>query len=145
MQRNAAYSAAGTLLAQLPVEKFEEAVIKAVKLNERARHTIRRILYIKPVLLAVVRELRVSRLMNIFIYLLLLLAIFQRSGFQTTPFVIMRGSIVRRRWAWEIQSRWKYAVSLVADNGLANWYSKHFLSGRQRKKYIDECGNCNFF
>jgi len=86
-------SCAGTLMAQLPVEKFEEAVVKAVKLNERfvPPYESGASLYIRPILFGSGPQVGVKPADEyMFIVFVTPVGPYFKGGFQTTPFVIMR-------------------------------------------------------
>jgi len=143
-------SCAGTLMAQLPVEKFEEAVVKAVKLNERfvPPYESGASLYIRPILFGSGPQVGVKPADEyMFIVFVTPVGPYFKGGFQTTPFVIMREydrSAPLGMGKYKVGGN--YAASLVAGQRAHELgYSKYLLSGCQRKKYIDECGAANFF
>jgi branched-chain amino acid aminotransferase len=143
-------SAAGTLMAQLPVEKFEEAVIKAVKLNERfvPPYESGASLYIRPVLFGSGPQVGVKPADEyMFILFVTPVGPYFKGGFQTTPFVIMREydrSAPLGMGKYKVGGN--YAASLVAGQRAHELgYSNIFYLDAKEKKYIDECGAANFF
>ena len=143
-------SAAGTMMAKVPVEKFEEAVIKAVKLNERfvPPYESGASLYIRPVLFGSGPQVGVKPSDEyIFIVFVTPVGPYFKGGFQTTPFVIMREydrSAPLGMGKYKVGGN--YAASLVAgERAHQLGYSNIFYLDAKEKKYIDECGAANFF
>ncbi len=143
-------SCAGTLMAQLPVEKFEEAVLKAVKLNERfiPPYESGASLYIRPFLFGVGAQVGVRPADEyLFIVFVTPVGPYFKGGFQTTPFVIMREfdrSAPLGMGKYKVGGN--YAASLVAGQKAHELgYSNIFYLDAKEKKYIDECGAANFF
>ena len=83
----------GTLMAKLPVEKFQEAVLKAVKMNERfvPPYESGASLYIRPILFGTGAQVGVKPA-NEYMFIVFVTPVgpYFKGGFQTTPFVIMR-------------------------------------------------------
>ncbi len=143
-------SCAGTLMAQLPTEKFEEAVTKAVKLNERfiPPYESGASLYIRPFLFGVGAQVGVKPADEyLFIVFVTPVGPYFKGGFQTTPFVIMREfdrSAPLGMGKYKVGGN--YAASLVAGQKAHELgYSNIFYLDAKEKKYIDECGAANFF
>jgi branched-chain amino acid aminotransferase len=143
-------SAAGTMMAEVPVEKFEEAVIKAVKLNERfvPPYESGASLYIRPVLFGSGPQVGVKPSGEyIFVIFVTPVGPYFKGGFQTTPFVIMREydrSAPLGMGKFKVGGN--YAASLVAgERAHQLGYSNIFYLDAKEKKYIDECGAANFF
>ncbi len=143
-------SCAGTLMAQLPVEKFEEAVIKAVKMNERfiPPYESGASLYIRPFLFGTGAQVGVKPATEyLFIVFVTPVGPYFKGGFQTTPFVIMREydrSAPLGMGKFKVGGN--YAASLVAgERAHQMGYSNIFYLDAKEKKYIDECGAANFF
>lgn len=110
-------SCEGTLMAKLPVEKFEEAVLKAVKLNERfiPPYESGASLYIRPVLFGTGAQVGVKPADEyVFIDFCNSGGSLFQGGFQTTPFVIMREYVVRLLGMGKFKVGGNYAASLVA-------------------------------
>jgi len=143
-------SCAGTMMAQLPIEKFEEAVLKAVKLNERfiPPYESGASLYIRPFLFGTGPQVGVKPATEyLFIVFVTPVGPYFKGGFQTTPFVIMREfdrSAPLGMGKYKVGGN--YAASLVAgEKAHELGYSNIFYLDAKEKKYIDECGAANFF
>lgn len=143
-------SSEGTMMAVLPIEKFEEAVMKAVKLNERfvPPYESGASLYIRPVLFGTGAQVGVKPA-NEYMFILFVTPVgpYFKGGFQTTPFVIMREfdrSAPLGMGKYKVGGN--YAASLVAGAKAHELgYSNVFYLDAKEKKYIDECGAANFF
>ena len=143
-------SCEGTMMAQLPIEKFEEAVVKAVKLNERfvPPYESGASLYIRPFLFGTGAQVGVKPSSDyMFILFVSPVGPYFKGGFQTTPFVIMREfdrSAPLGMGKYKVGGN--YAASLVAGAKAHELgYSNVFYLDAVEKKYIDECGAANFF
>jgi branched-chain amino acid aminotransferase len=143
-------SSVGTMMAILPIEKFEEAVVKAVKLNERfvPPYESGAALYIRPFLFGTGAQVGVKPA-NEYMFILFVTPVgpYFKGGFQTTPFVIMREfdrSAPLGMGKYKVGGN--YAASLVAGAKAHELgYSNVFYLDAIEKKYIDECGAANFF
>ena len=143
-------SCAGTMMAVLPVEKFEEAVIKAVKLNARfvPPYESGAALYIRPCLFGTGAQVGVKPA-NEYMFVLFVTPVgpYFKGGFQTTPFVIMREfdrSAPLGMGKYKVGGN--YAASLIAGAKAHELgYSNVFYLDAKEKKYIDVCGAANFF
>jgi len=143
-------SSEGTLMAKVPVEVFEEAVLKAVKMNERfvPPYESGASLYIRPVLFGSGPQVGVKPATEyMFIVFVTPVGPYFKGGFQTTPFVIMREydrSAPLGMGKYKVGGN--YAASLVAGQRAHELgYSNIFYLDAKEKKYIDECGAANFF
>lgn len=143
-------SSAGTMMAKVPVELFEEAVLKVVKLNERfvPPYESGASLYIRPVLFGSGPQVGVKPAEEyMFIIFVTPVGPYFKGGFQTTPFVIMREfdrSAPLGMGKYKVGGN--YAASLVAGQKAHELgYSNIFYLDAKEKKYIDECGAANFF
>jgi branched-chain amino acid aminotransferase len=143
-------SSVGTMMAILPIEKFEEAVVKAVKLNERfvPPYESGASLYIRPFLFGTGAQVGVKPASEyMFIIFVTPVGPYFKGGFQTTPFVIMREfdrSAPLGMGKYKVGGN--YAASLVAGQKAHELgYSNVFYLDAREKKYIDECGAANFF
>jgi branched-chain amino acid aminotransferase len=143
-------SSVGTMMAILPIEKFEEAVVKAVKLNERfvPPYESGAALYIRPFLFGTGAQVGVKPASE-YMFMLFVTPVgpYFKGGFQTTPFVIMREfdrSAPLGMGKYKVGGN--YAASLVAGAKAHELgYSNVFYLDAIEKKYIDECGAANFF
>ena len=143
-------SSHGTMMAVLPIEKFEEAVLKVVKLNERfvPPYESGASLYIRPFLFGTGPQVGVKPAAEyMFIVFVTPVGPYFKGGFQTTPFVIMREfdrSAPLGMGKYKVGGN--YAASLVAGAKAHELgYSNVFYLDAKEKKYIDECGAANFF
>lgn len=143
-------SCEGTMMAKLPLDKFQEAVVKAVKLNERfvPPYESGASLYIRPVLFGTGAQVGVKPAAEyMFILFVTPVGPYFKGGFQTTPFVIMREfdrSAPLGMGKFKVGGN--YAASLVAGAKAHQLgYSNVFYLDAVEKKYIDECGAANFF
>ncbi len=143
-------SSYGTMMAKMPVEKFEEAVLKAVQLNVKfvPPYESGATLYIRPVLFGSGPQVGVKPATEYtFIIFVTPVGPYFKGGFQTTPFVIMREydrSAPLGMGKYKVGGN--YAASLVAGQRAHELgYSNIFYLDAKEKKYIDECGAANFF
>jgi branched-chain amino acid aminotransferase len=143
-------SAQGIKLAELPVEVFEKAVVEAVKRNRRfvPPSDSGASLYIRPVLLGTSAQVGVSPATEyVFIVFVTPVGPYFKSGFQPTPYAIMRGfDRAAPLGTGTIKVGGNYAASLVAGEiAHQKGYSAVLYLDPKEKKYIDECGPANFF
>lgn len=143
-------SCAGIMMSQLPIDKFEEAVVKAIQLNDRfvPPYGSGASLYIRPFLFGIGPQLGVKPATEyLFIVFVAPVGPYFKGGFQTTPFVIMRQydrSAPLGTGKYKVGGN--YAASLVAGKHAHELgYSNVFYLDAREKKYIDECGAANFF
>ncbi len=140
----------GILMEPLPVEKFREAVIKVVQLNERfiPPYGSGASLYIRPFLFGISPQLGVKPA-NKYLFVVFVSPVgpYFKGGFSTTPFVIMRQydrSAPLGTGKYKVGGN--YAASLVAGKHAQELgYSNIFYLDAREKKFIDECGAANFF
>lgn len=140
----------GTMMAKFPVDKFQEAVVKAVKLNERfvPPYESGAALYIRPVLFGTGAQVGVNPAKEyMFVIFVTPVGPYFKGGFQTTPFVIMRQydrSAPLGMGKFKVGGN--YAASMVPnEHSHSLGYSNIFYLDAKEKKYIDECGAANFF
>ncbi len=140
----------GIMMAKLPLEKFKEAVLMAVKLNERfvPPYESGASLYIRPLLIGTSAQVGVKPATEYeFIIFVTPVGPYFKGGFQTTPFVIMRQydrAAPLGTGTYKVGGN--YAASLVAGNHAHELgYSAVFYLDAKEKQYIDECGAANFF
>ncbi len=140
----------GILMAQLPIEKFTEAVELAVKKNLHfvPPYGSGASLYVRPVLFGSGPEIGVKPSGEyMFIVFVMPVGPYFPEGFKPTDLVIMRKY---DRAAPQGTGKYKvggnYAASLVAGKkAKAGHYSAVLYLDSREKKYIDECGPANFF
>lgn len=140
----------GTLMAELPVEVFEETVLKAVKLNERfvPPYGSGASLYIRPLLIGTSPQVGVKPASEyLFVVFVTPVGPYFKEGFKPTPVAILRGyDRAAPLGTGTIKIGGNYAASLVAgDKAHKMGYSAVLYLDAKEKKYLDECGPANFF
>lgn len=143
-------SCRGILMQELPVELFEEAVIKAVKMNERfvPPYESGSSLYIRPLLIGTSAQVGVKPAKEyLFVVFVTPVGPYFKEGFKPTPIVILRSyDRAAPLGTGTIKVGGNYAASLVAGNKAQELgYSAVLYLDAKEKKYIDECGPANFF
>lgn len=144
------HSCAGILMEQLPIEKFNEAVIKAIKLNERfvPPYESGSSLYIRPLLIGTGPQIGVRPASEyLFIVFVMPVGPYFKEGFKTTPVCILRGyDRAAPLGTGTLKVGGNYAASLVPGHKAHDMgYSAVLYLDAKEKKYIDECGPANFF
>ena len=143
-------SSRGILLAEVPVELFEKAVLEAVKRNLHfvPPYESGSSLYIRPVLFGTSPQVGVQPAKEyLFIVFVTPVGPYFKEGFKPTPVVILRKyDRAAPQGTGTIKVGGNYAASLVAG-GIAHdkGYSAVLYLDSKEKKYIDECGPANFF
>ncbi len=140
----------GTLMAELPVEKFKEAVLKVVKLNERfiPPYESGATLYIRPLLIGTGAQVGVHPA-NEYLFIVFVTPVgpYFKGGFATTPYVVIREydrAAPLGTGCFKVGGN--YAASLRANKKAHDLgYSCEFYLDSKEKKYIDEAGAANFF
>lgn len=143
-------SADGILMPQVPVDLFKEAVIKAVKLNERfiPPYGYGATLYIRPFLVGVGATVGVKP-SNEFLFSVFVTPVgpYFKGGFSTGDYMIVRDydrSAPLGTGIFKVGGN--YAASLKANKKAHDLgYMSEFYLDAKEKKYIDECGAANFF
>jgi len=140
----------GILMAKLPVEKFKEAILKAVKLNERfvPPYESGASLYIRPVLFGTSAQVGVHPASEYtFIVFVTPVGPYFKGGFSCNPYVIIREfDRAAPLGTGTFKIGGNYAASLRANKKAHDMgYSSEFYLDAKEKKYIDECGAANFF
>ena len=153
MEENAARlqsTCRGTLMAELPTERFCEAVEKVVRLNERfvPPYESGATLYIRPLLIGTGIQVGV-RPADEYMFVLFVTPVgpYFKGGFSANPYVITREY---DRAAPLGTGRFKIGGNYVASLRASKWahdkgYAAEFYLDAKEKKYIDECGAANFF
>lgn len=140
----------GIMMAELPVELFEEMVLLAVKNNERfvPPYESGASLYIRPLLIGTSAQVGVKPAME-YTFLIFVTPVgpYFKEGFKPTPMVIMREydrAAPLGTGTYKVGGN--YAASLKSGE-LAHQkgYSAVLYLDAKEKKYIDECGPANFF
>lgn len=143
-------SSRGIMMAELPVAKFEEAVRKVVKLNERfiPPYESGSSLYIRPLLIGTGAQVGVKP-SDEYLFLVFVTPVgpYFKGGFKTSPVCIMRDyDRAAPLGTGTIKVGGNYAASLVAgEKAHKGGYAAVLYLDPKEKKYIDECGPANFF
>ena len=143
-------SSQGILMAEVPIELFEKAVVEAVKLNLRfvPPYESGASLYVRPVLFGTSAQVGVKPATEyLFIVFVTPVGPYFKGGFKPTPVVILRGyDRAAPHGTGTIKVGGNYAASLVAGEiAHEKGYSAVLYLDSKEKKYIDECGPANFF
>ncbi|MDR1623664.1 MAG: branched-chain amino acid aminotransferase [Tannerellaceae bacterium] len=143
-------SSRGIVMAEFPVEKFEEAVRKVVKLNERfvPPYGSGASLYIRPLLIGLGAQVGVAPASEyMFLVFVTPVGPYFKSGFKPAPVCIMRSyDRAAPQGTGTIKVGGNYAASLIAGRkAQENGYAAVLYLDPKEKKYLDECGPANFF
>lgn len=140
----------GILMPELSTEKFREAVLKVVKMNERfiPPYESGASLYIRPLLIGTGAQVGVHPADEyLFIIFVTPVGPYFKGGFACNPYVIVRDydrSAPLGTGCYKVGGN--YAASLLANKKAHDaGYSSEFYLDAKEKKYIDECGAANFF
>ncbi len=143
-------SCRGIMMPELPVEKFEEAVRKVVRLNERfiPPYESGASLYVRPLLIGLGAQVGVRPATEyLFIVFVTPVGPYFKDGFKPTPVVILRGydrAAPLGTGTYKVGGN--YAASLAAgEKAHELGYSAVLYLDAKEKKYVDECGPANFF
>ncbi len=143
-------SCRGIMMAELPVEHFEEMVLLAVKKNERfvPPYGSGASLYIRPLMIGTSAQVGVKPATE-YTFLIFVTPVgpYFKEGFKPTPMVILREydrAAPLGTGTYKVGGN--YAASLKSGQ-LAHemGYSAVLYLDAREKKYIDECGPANFF
>ncbi|WP_294072700.1 branched-chain amino acid aminotransferase [Proteiniphilum sp. UBA1028] len=143
-------SCRGIMMAELPVDLFEEMVLLVVKKNERfvPPYESGASLYIRPLLIGTSAQVGVKPAKE-YTFLIFVTPVgpYFKEGFKPTPMVIMREydrAAPLGTGTYKVGGN--YAASLKSGE-LAHemGYSAVLYLDAKEKKYIDECGPANFF
>ena len=140
----------GIMMAELPVELFEECIIKVVKANERfvPPYESGASLYIRPLLFGTSAQVGVSPATEYtFLVFVTPVGPYFKEGFKPTPMAIMREfdrAAPLGTGTYKVGGN--YAASMQSGVKAAKMgYSAVVYLDAKDKKYIDECGPANFF
>lgn len=143
-------SCRGIMMAELPVELFEEMVLMAVKKNIRfvPPYGSGASLYIRPLLIGTSAQVGVNPATE-YTFLIFVTPVgpYFKEGFKPTPMVIMREyDRAAPLGTGTFKVGGNYAASLSAGvKAHEMGYSAVLYLDAKEKKYIDECGPANFF
>jgi len=138
------------MMEKFPVDMFEEAVLKAVKLNERfvPPYESGASLYIRPLLIGTGAKVGVSPADEyLFIVFVTPVGPYFKGGFKSAKMVIMREfDRAAPLGTGTVKIGGNYAASLKSGEiAHQKGYSSVIYLDAKEKKYIDECGAANFF
>jgi branched-chain amino acid aminotransferase len=143
-------SSRGVMMAELPTELFEKAVLEVVKRNERfvPPYESGASLYIRPLLIGTSAQVGVKP-GNEYLFIAFATPVgpYFKTGFKPTPYVIIRSfDRAAPQGTGTIKVGGNYAASLVAGEiAHEKGYSAVLYLDAKEKKYVDECGPANFF
>jgi len=140
----------GILMAELPTERFKEAICKVIKLNERfvPPYESGASLYIRPLLIGTGAQVGVHPA-NEYLFIVFVTPVgpYFKGGFSANPYVIIREydrAAPLGTGCFKVGGN--YAASLRANKKAHDLgYSCEFYLDAKEKKYIDEAGAANFF
>jgi len=144
-------SSRAILMAELPVELFEEAVRKVVLLNQRfiPPYGSGSSLYIRPLLIGTGAQVGVKPATEYtFIVFVTPVGPYFKTGFKPSKVCIMRDyDRAAPKGTGNVKVGGNYAASLIAGQKAqqAGDYAAVLYLDPKEKKYIDECGPANFF
>jgi branched-chain amino acid aminotransferase len=143
-------SCRGIMMAELPVELFEEMVLLVVKKNERfvPPYESGASLYIRPLLIGTSAQVGVKPASE-YTFLIFVTPVgpYFKEGFKPTPMVILREyDRAAPLGTGTFKVGGNYAASLTAgEKAHKLGYSAVLYLDAKEKKYLDECGPANFF
>ncbi|RUT78766.1 branched-chain amino acid aminotransferase [Ancylomarina longa] len=140
----------GIMMAKMSLELFEEAILKAVKLNARwiPPYESGASLYIRPVLFGNGAQVGVNPASEYtFAVFVMPVGPYFKEGFKPTDYVVYREyDRAAPQGTGTFKVGGNYAASLQAGTRAHNeGYSAVLFLDAKEKKYIDECGPANFF
>lgn len=138
------------LMAEVPVDLFEEAVIKAVKLNEKyiPPYGYGATLYIRPLLIGTGPEIGVKK-SNEYLFIVFVTPVgpYFKEGFKPVNMMICRDyDRAAPLGTGHVKVGGNYAASLISlRQAQERGYSSAIYLDSKEKMYIDESGPANFF
>jgi branched-chain amino acid aminotransferase len=143
-------SAEGILMQPFPEDRFQEAILKVVKLNERfvPPYESGASLYIRPFLLGIGPKVGVQPADEyLFILFVTPVGPYFKSGFEPSRVIILRGyDRAAPLGTGKFKVGGNYAASLKSGEiAHEKGYSMVLYLDAKEKKFIDECGAANFF
>jgi branched-chain amino acid aminotransferase len=143
-------SAQTIMMQQFPEDKFAEAILKVVRLNERfvPPYESGASLYIRPLLIGTGPKVGVSPA-DEYLFLVFVTPVgpYFKGGFQPANMVIMREfDRAAPQGTGNVKVGGNYAASLSSGEiAHRKGYASVLYLDSKEKKYIDECGAANFF
>lgn len=143
-------SSQGIKMAEFPLDKFEEAILKVVRLNERfvPPYGSGASLYIRPLLIGLGAQVGVKPAEEyMFLVFVTPVGPYFKTGFLPTKVCMMRGYDRAAPYGTgTIKVGGNYAASLAAGTlAQSKGYAAVLYLDPKEKKYLDECGPANFF
>lgn len=143
-------SCEGIMMTKLPIERFEEAVLKAVKLNERfvPPYESGASMYIRPLLIGTSAQVGVKPADEyMFVVFVTPVGAYFKTGFNPSPYAILRHyDRVAPLGTGRYKIGGNYAAGLAAgEEAHKLGYSAVLYLDAKEKKYLDEGGPANFF
>lgn len=143
-------SCRGILMPELPIEKFNEAVIKAVEINQEYVPPFESgaSLYIRPLLIGTGAQIGVKPAEEyLFCVFVMPVGPYFKEGFKPTNLLITREfDRAAPQGTGTIKVGGNYAASLRSGiKAHQGGYSAVLYLDSKEKKYVDECGPANFF
>lgn len=140
----------GIMMAKLPLDRFKEAILKVIELNERfvPPYESGASLYIRPLLFGTEAQVGVKPASEyMFLVFVTPVGPYFKAGFKPTPYAILRHyDRVAPLGTGRYKIGGNYAASLAAgDEAHRLGYSAVLYLDAKEKKYLDECGPANFF
>lgn len=144
------HSCDGILMPRLDKGLFREAILKAVKTNERfvPPYETDASLYIRPVLFGNTAQVGLGAAKDyMFIVFVVPVGPYFKGGFSTNPYLITRKyDRSAPLGTGTIKVGGNYAAALCANKEAKDkGYASEFYLDSTERKYIDECGAANFF
>ncbi|MDR0835208.1 MAG: branched-chain amino acid aminotransferase [Tannerella sp.] len=138
------------MMAEFPVEKFQEAVRKVIRLNERfiPPYESGSSLYIRPLLIGTGAQVGVKP-SNEYLFIVFVSPVgpYFKTGFKPCKVCVMRGyDRAAPNGTGNVKVGGNYAASLYAgQKAVQQGYAAVLYLDPKEKKFIDECGPANFF
>ncbi len=140
----------GIMMAELPVELFEECILKVVKENERfvPPYESGASLYIRPLLFGTSAQVGVKPAEEYtFLVFVTPVGPYFKEGFKPTPMAIMREydrAAPLGTGTYKVGGNYAASMKSGVKAAKTGYSAVVYLDARE-KKYIDECGPANFF
>ena len=141
----------GIMMAKLPMEKFEEAIIKVVKLNAEfiPPYETGASLYIRPLLIGMGAQVGVKPASEyLFVVFVTPVGPYFKGGFMANPYVITRKydrSAPLGTGIYKVGGNYAASMRAHVEACHGGEYACEFYLDAKEKKYIDEAGAANFF
>jgi len=143
-------SAQGVMMAEVPTEKFKEAIFKAIKLNERfvPPYGTGASLYIRPLLIGTGAQVGVKPA-NEYMFMVFVGPVgpYFKEGFNPVSMQVVKDyDRAAPLGTGSIKVGGNYASSLRAsERAHKEGYASVIFLDAKEKMYVDECGPANFF